>query len=98
MAEGTSLIYSSHDFFNNMIPNDFKIVEPNQNCQVLIDQYMKSFKTPQQILAIFNMMGIPYNIALNNMLFYCWYGRIGKTVREYFDDYYNGKLLPNRYF
>jgi len=42
---------------------------------------------------MFNMMGISYNIALNNVMFYCLYGSMGKTVMEYFQDFYNGTLL-----
>lgn len=90
---GSSLVSDLPVNFRDMIPNDFKIVEPNDNLQVMIDQYIKSNKTIRQILAMFNMMGISYNIALNNVMFYCLYGSMGKTVMEYFQDFYNGTLL-----
>lgn len=90
---GSSLVSDMPVDFRDMIPNDFKLVEPNDNLQVLIGQYAKSGKNIRQILAIFNMMGISYNIALNNVMFYQLYGTLGKTVMDYFNDYYNGTLL-----
>lgn len=90
---GSSLVSDMSVDFRDMIPNDFKLVEPNDNLQVLINQYAKSGKNIRQILAIFNMMGISYNIALNNIMFYQLYATMGKTVMDYFNDYYNGTLL-----
>lgn len=90
---GSSLVYNSPIDFRNMIPNDFKIVEPNDNLQVIISQHVKSGKSIRQILSIMNMIGIQYNVALNNLMFYCLYGQKGRTVREYFEDFYNGILI-----
>ncbi len=93
---GSSLVFDMPVDFRDMIPNDFSIVEPNDNLQVIIGQYIKSGKNIRQILAILNMMGISYNIAINNMMFYCLYAQLGRTVREYYEDYYNGTLLGPR--
>lgn len=90
---GSSLVSDMPVDFRDMIPNDFKIIEPNDNLQVIISQYIKSGKNLRQILAILNMIGISYNIALNNLMFYVLYGSMGKTVMDYFNDYYNGSLL-----
>lgn len=95
------LVFSSPDYqadsFAALLSkkaNNYMVLEPNSQCLALIDSYAKSNKTDDQILSILSMIGVGYNLAFNNLVYYRMFGTYidVKNVQAFFDMVYDGRI------